>query len=216
MHPQLGGEPLGAWIREQIRANGPVTVARFMEWALYHPQHGYYTTGPNIGPRGDFTTSPEASPMFGRLLAKHVTETDALLGHPSPFHVTEFGPGRGTLAGDLLDRVQQTDPSLYQRLRYWLVEVSPALAATQQERLLPAHSEVARWASGTEQVPQGLVSAVIANEFVDAFPVHVVENYGGAVSEQYVCLADDDALRFIYGPPSDPRLLPFLERYNIV
>jgi SAM-dependent MidA family methyltransferase len=209
------GETLGAWIREQIRANGAVTVARFMEWALYHPQHGYYTTGPNIGPRGDFTTSPEASPMFGRLLAKHVSEIDALLGHPSLFHVIEFGPGRGTLARDLLDRVEQTDPSLYRRLRYWLVEVSPALAATQKERLLPAHSEVARWASGPEQMPRSQAGAVIANEFVDAFPVHVVENYGGAVSEQYVGLGDDDALRFSYGPPSGPRLLRFLERYNI-
>jgi SAM-dependent MidA family methyltransferase len=215
-----GGELLDAWIREQIRANGPVTVARFMEWALYHPQYGYYTTGPNIGPRGDFTTSPEASPMFGRLLAKHISETDALLGSPSLFHVVEFGPGRGTLAGDLLDRLQQADPSFYQRLQYWLVEVSPALAATQKERLLPAHSEVARWASRPEQVPRepmarGLMGAVIANEFIDAFPVHVVENYGGVVSEQYVGLAGDEALRFSYGPPSDPRLLTFIEQYEI-
>jgi SAM-dependent MidA family methyltransferase len=60
------------------------------------------------------------------------------------------------------------------------------------------------------------VGAVIANEFVDAFPVHVVENYGGVVSEQYVGLAEDGALRFAYGPPSDPRLPNFLERYNIV
>lgn len=198
----------------QIRANGRITVARFMEWALYHPQHGYYMAGPNIGPRGDFTTSPEASPMFGRLLAKHVSEIDALLGRPATFHVVEFGPGRGTLAGDLLDRIGQTDPLLYSRLRYWLVEVSPALAATQRERLLPAHSEVVCWANETEQVPQGRVGAVIANEFVDAFPVHVVENYGGVVGEQYVGLADD-ALVFNYGPPSDPRLLKFLERYNI-
>ncbi|HYO51078.1 MAG TPA: SAM-dependent methyltransferase [Chloroflexia bacterium] len=208
-------EPLGVWIREQIKAHGPVTVAQFMEWALYHPEYGYYTTGPNIGPRGDFTTSPEASTMFGRLLAKHVSEIDTLLGHPSLFHIVEFGPGRGTLARDLLDKVQQTAPSLYRRLHYWLVEVSPALAATQRERLLPAHSVVARWASGPEQVPRGLVGAVIANEFVDAFPVHVVEHYGGAVSEQYVGLADDGALRLTYGPPSDPRLLSFLQRYNI-
>src|SRR5947208_11531449 len=51
-----GDYPLLAWIRGRIEESGPVTVARFMEWALYHPELGYYSVGPRIGPRGDFTT----------------------------------------------------------------------------------------------------------------------------------------------------------------
>src|SRR5713226_2846912 len=103
MEAQSEAKSLESWIGEQIRQSGPVTVAQFMAWALYHPDYGYYTTGPNIGPRGDFTTSPEASPAFGRLFAEHLKEIDDLLGHPTPFDAIECGPGRGTLASDLLD-----------------------------------------------------------------------------------------------------------------
>src|SRR5438093_983793 len=97
-----GDRPLLSWMRERLSEEGPVTFAQFMEWALYHPELGYYSLGPDIGPSGDFTTSPEVSPAFGKLLASHAAEVDALLGHPSKFNLIECGPGRGTLAADLL------------------------------------------------------------------------------------------------------------------
>lgn len=194
---------------------GPVTVAQFMEWSLYHPQLGYYTQGPNIGPRGDFTTSPEASPAFGRLLAKHVTDIDALLSHPPSFSLVECGPGRGTLAADLLDTLRTEQPDLYARLLYTLVEISPALRQTQQERLISEHPGKVVWAENVGDLPAGLNGAVIGNEFVDAFPVHVLENRGGAVFEQYVDLSAENGFKVIYGEPSNPRLLEFMRRYDI-
>src|SRR5215213_7851275 len=119
MHTQLSGQPLADYIRRRTEEK-PVTMAQFMEWALYHPNYGYYMTGPNIGPRGDFTTSPEASPAFGRLLARHVADVDALLVHPAEMHVVECGPGRGTLALDLLDTFRDGYPELYSRTIYTL------------------------------------------------------------------------------------------------
>src|SRR5438094_8248795 len=105
-----GGNALVDWIRHRLSDGGPVTFAQFMEWALYHPKYGYYSVGPNIGPRGDFTTSPEASSAFGRLLATHAMDIDTLLDHPATFHLIECGPGRGTLAGDLLDALSLSHP----------------------------------------------------------------------------------------------------------
>ncbi len=32
--------PLAALIAEEIRANGPISLARYMELCLLHPQHG--------------------------------------------------------------------------------------------------------------------------------------------------------------------------------
>src|SRR5438552_3470866 len=170
-------QPLVLWIREQIATHGPVTVAQFMEWALYHPRYGYYSSGPNIGPRGDFTTSPEASPAFGRLLAKHVQDIDDLLGHPASLDLIECGPGLGTLARDLLDALARQVPDLYSRLKCWLVEVSPALSARQSELLTPAHERRTEWVLSLDQIPSGRQGALIANEVVDAFPVHVLENF---------------------------------------
>src|SRR5438128_11673323 len=104
--------PLTMWIRRRIVERGPVSFAQFMEWALYPPRLGYYSAGPDIGPRGDFVTSPEASPAFGRLLANHAADVDSLLGHPQPFDVVECGPGKGTLALDLLAACRGAYPDL--------------------------------------------------------------------------------------------------------
>jgi SAM-dependent MidA family methyltransferase len=215
MQPQSDPSPLESWIKDQIRRDGPVTMALFIAWALYQPEYGYYTTGPNIGPRGDFTTSPEASPAFGRLMARHIQEIDQLLGHPARFDVIECGPGRGTLASDLLDSLQAENPNLYRRLRYRLVEVSPALTAAQRERLLPQHEPVVEWYTSIEDIPSGCQGAVVANEFVDAFPVHVLENRKGTILEQYVTLDAGGELTLTNLPVSNPALPLFLEEQHV-
>jgi len=214
MESQQSGESLLDVISRRVLASGPITVAEMMQIALYHPRLGYYSKGPAIGPRGDFTTSPEASPAFARLLARHVSEIDGLLGHPAPFHLVECGPGLGTLPLGVLDTLKSAHPSLYERLRYWLVEVSPALIARQRERLLPEHEGVADWKGSLDEMPMGLSGALLANEFVDALPVHVLENRQGDILEQYVA-AGEQGLHFVYDSPSSPDLLGFLRRYNI-
>jgi SAM-dependent MidA family methyltransferase len=215
MEPQSNENPLEVWIKGRLHAEGPATVAQFMEWALYHPEYGYYTAGPNIGPRGDFTTSPEASPAFGRLLAAHVADIDRLLGRQRTFDVVEFGPGRGTLAADLLGEIRSANPGLYGRLRYRLVDVSPGLVAEQKQRLLPEHEQVVSWAAGARELPQGLSGAVLANEVVDAFPVHVVEVRDGQLVEQYVALDVNGTVAISYGELSDPSLTRFLDEQGI-
>lgn len=215
MHPQLSGEMLAPLIRGEIEAHGPITLARFIELALYHPEYGYYTRGPNMGPRGDFLTSPETSSAFGQLLARHCAEIDVLLGHPSEFHIIECGPGRGTLAGDLLDTLSADFPALFKRCRYWLVEISPALRARQAERLVPRYEGRVSWAGSLEELPAGLNGALIGNEFVDAFPVHVLENREGVLLEQFVANAPDGGFLPEYHKSSDPRLEEFLRRYRI-
>ncbi|HST03690.1 MAG TPA: SAM-dependent methyltransferase [Chloroflexia bacterium] len=208
-------ELLLSWLRDQIRAHGPITVAQFMEQALYHPHLGYYTSGPNIGPRGDFVTSPEASPAFGKLLASHVADVDALLGKPPAFDIVEGGPGMGTLARDLLDELHQSKPDLYSRVRYRLVELSPALTQAQRA-LLQEHGSVVEWHSDLARLQGALQGAVIANELVDAFPVHVLENHAGTVWEQHVTLDEAEELAIVLLPISDPSLNAFLDKEGIV
>jgi SAM-dependent MidA family methyltransferase len=203
------------FIRSQIAANGPVTMGQFMEWALYHPQHGYYMTGPSIGPRGDFTTSPEASPAFGRLLARHVAEVDVLLDYPPKFDIVECGPGRGTLAVQILDHLKMEYPELYSRVTYWLIEISPALRAMQEELLASGHTGKCYWAKDLDTIPHDLEGALIANEFIDAFPVHVIENEDGMLREQYVAKTEPEGFKTTLGVLSDPALLEFVKIYGI-
>ena len=122
-------------IREEIGRAGAITFARFMELALYHPEHGYYLTeARRPGRGGDFLTAPEASAYFGLTLARQIAECWERLGRPSPFTIREYGAGVGGLAYDILAGLSEEAPEMRDAVRYRLVEpnryrLTQALAA---------------------------------------------------------------------------------------
>ncbi len=150
--------PVAALLRREITAGGPITVARFMELCLSHPEHGYYITRDPLGAAGDFTTAPEINQMFGEIVGAWIA---AVAPVGDPLRLVELGPGRGTLMSDM-QRVlarggRVTEP--------WLVETSLALRAKQAEQVAQA-----KWADGLAHVPRG-PAVIVANEFLDALPV---------------------------------------------
>src|SRR4029079_750933 len=110
---------LAARIRAEIEATGPMTLARFMELALYDPDGGYYRGAESRpGRSGDFLTAPEAHPVFGQALANQLVEVWERLDRPAPFVVREHGAGTGTLAEAILDQIERARPELLGVLRY--------------------------------------------------------------------------------------------------
>ncbi len=88
--------PLAAIIRAEIERDGPLPFSRFIELALYHPEFGYYRRGCDaFGREGDFYTSSQLQPVFGRLIAQRIDRLRRQLGRPAEFCVVELGPGRG-------------------------------------------------------------------------------------------------------------------------
>ena len=66
---------LPAILRARIAHDGPIPFRDFMEAALYHPEHGYYTSGrAGIGRGGDFFTSVSVGPLFGQMLGFQFAE----------------------------------------------------------------------------------------------------------------------------------------------
>jgi SAM-dependent MidA family methyltransferase len=111
----MTGRPdLIAAIRQDIAsAGGRLTFARFMELALYHPQHGYYTSGQSrIGKTGDYFTSVSVSPLFGKILARQFQQWGVT-------EVVEFGGHRGQLRADILAAAPH--------LKYRVVEIGDPL-----------------------------------------------------------------------------------------
>ena len=113
---------------------------QWMEQALYHPQHGFYSSGGQAGRRGkDFLTSPEVGPLFGAVLANAIDGCWNELGQPDPFIVVETGAGRGALATSVL----RAKPACFEAMRYVMVERSELLRSQQQETLRDVVSEEA-------------------------------------------------------------------------
>jgi len=93
-------------IREEIARNGPMPFDRFMELALYHPSLGYYRQQRDpFGASGDYYTSSQLQPVFGRLIAGKVAEWEEQLGRPEGFTVVELGAGRGETGCEIRKRL---------------------------------------------------------------------------------------------------------------
>ena len=190
MPPQPSAESnpaLVAILRDRIPREGPLTFAQFMETVLYHPEHGYYMAEqPRPGRAGDFLTAPEAHPIFGWTLARQIVELWHLLGAPRPFTLREYGAGSGALGLAVLDELAEIAPDLFAAIRYAPIEANPYRLAEARRRLAEAGlADHIEDASNTT-----ITGCVIANEFLDALPVHRIEQRDGSLQEVYVTWRD--------------------------
>ncbi|WP_296809930.1 SAM-dependent methyltransferase [Thiocapsa sp.] len=159
-------------LAERIRAEiattgGLLPFDRFMELALYTPGLGYYVAGAvKLGRDGDFVTAPEISPLFGRCLAAQSAEVLELLGGGD---LLELGAGTGTLAVEVLQALEHRDalPG-----RYLILEPSPDLQERQRTQIQERIPHLADRCAWLTHLPSELRGVVLANEVLDAMPVH--------------------------------------------
>jgi SAM-dependent MidA family methyltransferase len=170
---------------ELAAAGNWISFARYMELALHEPGLGYYAGGARkLGAGGDFITAPELSPLFGRTLARQIAQVlqpgEAIL---------EFGAGTGALAASILQELP---------VAYLILETSSELRQRQQQRL----GKDAQW---LDQLPRNFRGVMLANEVVDAMPVHALAWTDAGVLERGVC-ANEGQLAWSDRPAQGPVL----------
>ncbi len=210
-------EALARRLRDEIRAGGPITFARFMDVALTDPDHGYYTAVAARPTReGDFLTAPEMDPVFGHALARQVDECWRLLGKPVAYTVREHGAGSGALAASIVAGLRADGSALLAPgpdgrapLRYEPVEVNPHRRAELASRLVESAPEVVV----ADPVPGApMTGLVLANELVDALPVHRVVGRVDGLAEILVGWRDEPDARLggrfvdVLADPTTPAL----------
>jgi SAM-dependent MidA family methyltransferase len=164
-------------IRNEIHAGGPITFARYMELALYHPQFGYYRTRDSFGISGDFYTAEQLQPVFGEVMAGFVEKLTQHAPQPDFFGVLELGAGRA--------------------------EMKNALARWNYRPF--------DW--GTAALPELWTGVVLANEFFDALPVHLLKRTPSGWAERLVACCND-GLYFSSLPLEESPLLDYAREYG--
>jgi SAM-dependent MidA family methyltransferase len=202
-------------IADLVRERGPMTVAAFMDLALYDSGLGYYArAAQRSGRAGDFFTSVDVGPLFGELLEIQLAEMADLL---SRFDLVEAGAGNGRLSADILRAARGRDRALYDRTCLHLVEASAEARAAQRNTLGEAAD---RLVSSSMTLPSSFEGVLIANELLDALPLHQVVMRAEGLREVYVECADaagHRAGRLVTseGPPSTPALADYLLQLGI-
>jgi len=198
----------------------------YMAACLYDPEDGFFATGPLRSTKsGDFLTSPEVSPWFGRCLGRFVKREYQRLDRPTPFHLVDVGAGSGSLlagilsAEDALGQIHRiaddvsssgsgggespdspAGPSSGQTdgIEVWAADVSPA--ARQHLGTTPQINHVIADLAGT---PPSFDGTIIANELLDNLPVALAVRSNHGWEERWVGSGEDDEMPFslVAAPP---------------
>jgi len=166
-------------------AGGWISFARYMELALYAPGLGYYSGGARkFGAAGDFVTAPEMTPAFARTLATQVMQ---IMAASAP-RILEAGAGSGRLAADLLQELATRNalPDSYA-----ILELSGELRERQRQTLAATVPELLDRVCWLDRLPERFDGLVLANELLDAMPVHLVRWHEDGIDERGVGYEDD-------------------------
>ena len=155
-------------VTEIETVGGWIGFDRFMELALYAPGMGYYSGGARkFGAAGDFVTAPEISSAFSQAIAVQAAQILAL----SAPHIIEVGAGSGRLAADLLLELERRD-ALPER--YEILDLSGELRERQRDTIAARAPHLLARVGWLNRLPESFDGLVLANELLDAMPVHLV------------------------------------------
>lgn len=190
-----------------------------MEQALYHPEHGYYSSGRcAIGRHGDYFTNVSVGPLFGRILAAQFAEMWQRLDCPKNFTIVEEGAHHGEFARDVLKATKEGMPDLFATLRYQIIEPFPILR-NRQTATLSSFRDKTQWRTSLKELDP-LCGVHFSNELLDTMPVHLITaKCGRGLSaatktkwqEKYVTVTSD-RFDFIDGPISTTELQDHLSK----
>ena len=191
--------PLQTSLIAHIRQHGPMSIETYMNTCLYDDAHGFYMSQLPLGKH--FITAPEVSQLFGEMVAIWILLAWQHLGNPCTLNIVELGPGRGTMAKDILRTwhriANQTSEKPFPMLHYSLQEISPTLQAQQQATLaslVQKNTFKLHWISDTQEWPKG-PTLFLANEFFDALPIRQFEKMENTWKERCIGL-DGERLSF--------------------
>jgi SAM-dependent MidA family methyltransferase len=186
LNTRNGNPALIKLIRAEIEKRGPVSFASFMEQALYHPEHGYYSSGRcAIGRHGDYFTNVSVGPLFGRLLTAQFAEMWERVGETENFVIVEQGAHHGDFARDVLESAAQYRPDFFAALRYRIVEPFAILQDRQSQTLAEFEDKI-EWRASINSLDP-FTGVHFSNELLDSMPVRLI----GQSKEKLVDLEGD-------------------------
>lgn len=161
-------------IKLYIENNGPISFDRFMDFALYDEDYGYYTRNiKDIGKSGDFYTSPSVHYAFGNILSNFIVKGFGYIDS-SELSVIELGSGSGYLALDILNNLKETYRNIYDKTTYYCIEKSDKHIELSQ-KILTHHQNSVKFRKNISDIDSAVKGFILSNEFFDSIPFHRIK-----------------------------------------
>ena len=164
---------------------------KFINFALYDKDTGYYMKKNPFGKDGDFITAPNITRIFSEMIAIWIITFWKSIGSPKQFNLLELGAGNGEMI-KVIDETLMNFPECYNACSFIIHEKSDFLIREQKKNL---NSKKILWLRNIEKINSN-PSIFLANEFFDAIPIKQFFKKKDVWFERFVNLNDPKKAKF--------------------
>ena len=118
----------------KISRSTSLPLDKFIEFALYDKNSGYYMKKNPFGKEGDFITAPNITRLFSEILAIWIITFWKSIGAPKKFNLLELGAGNGEMMKVIFDTLKNF-PECFAACNFMIHEKSNFLINQQKENL---------------------------------------------------------------------------------
>ncbi|MDC0235410.1 SAM-dependent methyltransferase [Candidatus Pelagibacter sp.] len=176
-----------------MKINRPISLPldKFIEFALYDKDSGYYMKKNPFGKDGDFITAPNITRLFSEIIAIWVVTFWKSIGSPKKFNLLELGAGNGEMM-KVIWATLKNFPECFNSSSFLIHEKSDFLINNQKENL---KLEKISWIKDIKQV-NSHPTIFLANEFFDALPIKQFFKKKENWIERFVDLKEENKAEF--------------------
>ena len=151
-----------------MKINKPTSLPldKFIEWALYDKNSGYYIKKNPFGKEGDFITAPNITRLFSEIISIWTITFWESIGSPKKFNLIELGAGNGEMMRVITETLKNF-PKCYNACNFMIHEKSNFLINQQKKNL---DDEKISWIKDIKNI-NSYPTLYLANEFFDAIPI---------------------------------------------
>ena len=150
----------------KISRSTNLSLDKFIEWALYDKDSGYYMKKNPFGKDGDFITAPNITRLFSEIIAIWVITFWKSIGSPKKFNLLELGAGNGEMMKVIIETLKNF-PKCFNACNFIIYEKSNFLINQQKKNL---NFEKISWVKNIKKI-NAYPILYLANEFFDAIPI---------------------------------------------
>ena len=117
----------------KINSSSSLPLDKFIEWALYDKDLGYYMKKNPFGKEGDFVTAPNITRLFSEIVAIWVITFWKSIGSPKNFNLLELGAGNGEMMKVIAETLKNF-PECFNASKFIIHEKSDFLINEQKKK----------------------------------------------------------------------------------
>ncbi len=175
----------------KINRSNILPLDKFIEFALYDKDTGYYMKKNPFGVDGDFITAPNITRLFSEIIAIWIITFWKSMGCPNKFNLLELGAGNGEMMKVIISTLKNF-PECFNNCNFLIHEKSIFLKKQQQNNL---KLDSVKWTDNIKKF-NSYPTIFLANEFFDALPIKQFFKKSEGWVERFVNLKRIDQAKF--------------------